>query len=398
MPLESATFISTLNASNPPSTDLLAEGDDHLRLLKSVLLASFPNISGAMTVTHTVLNGLDGRLTTAESTLASLLPTSGDFKASCLVATTGNITLSGEQTIDGVLTSGSRVLVRAQTTGSQNGVYVSSSGAWARATDFDAASEITSAIVAVEQGTLFGDTLWMCTNDASAIIGTTALAFTQVDGAWAVNAQIGTTYTFLASDKLTILTFSNASAIAATLPQATTSGFGVGFLTIVKNVGVGTLTITPTTSTIGTGTALVLRTNEWAIIWSDGTNYQLLHNGRITGASDAREVGTRGVPVQIQDAAYQFAFGDEGSAVRHTSATPHTYTIPANSGTPFPIGTVITVINEPGAGAVTIAITTDTLNRGDGTAGTGNRTVPANAVANLIKTSATTWMITGRFS
>lgn len=83
MPIEAATFISTLNASNPPSTDLLAEGDDHLRLLKSVLLASFPNISGAMTATHGVLNGLDGRTTTLETTVglldngASVVPVSG---------------------------------------------------------------------------------------------------------------------------------------------------------------------------------------------------------------------------------------------------------------------------------------------------------------------------------
>lgn len=83
MPIEAATYISTLNASNPPSTDLLAEGDDHLRLLKSVLLASFPNITGAMTATHTVLNGLDARVTAAQTQVdladngVSVVPVSG---------------------------------------------------------------------------------------------------------------------------------------------------------------------------------------------------------------------------------------------------------------------------------------------------------------------------------
>lgn len=351
-----------------------------------------------MTATHGVLNGLDARVTAAESSISAFSLLTNDYKVACACATTGNISLSGEQTIDGVLTSGSRVLVRAQTTASQNGIYVSSSGAWSRATDFDAASEISAAIVSVEGGTLFADTVWMCTNDNSAVIGTTAIAFTQIDGLWTVNAQTGTTYTLLASDKLTVVTFSNASAVAVTLPQATTSGFGNGFLVFLKNNGVGTVTVTPTTSTIGTGTALVLRTGEWAIVWSDGTNYDIFTTGRTTGAPSAREIGTRGVPVQIQDAAYQFAFGDEGSIVRHTSATPHTYTIPANSGTAFPVGTVITVVNEPGAGALTIAITTDTLNRGDGTAGTGSRTVAANSIVSLTKTSATTWMITGRFT
>lgn len=83
MPIEAATYISTLNASNPPSTDLLAEGDDHLRLLKSVLLASFPGITGAMTQTHTVLNGLDARVTAVQTQVdladngASVVPISG---------------------------------------------------------------------------------------------------------------------------------------------------------------------------------------------------------------------------------------------------------------------------------------------------------------------------------
>lgn len=72
MPIEPATYISTLVATNPPSGDQVAEGDDHLRLLKSVLLASFPNIAGAVTPTHTVLNGLDGRVTALETSTGLL--------------------------------------------------------------------------------------------------------------------------------------------------------------------------------------------------------------------------------------------------------------------------------------------------------------------------------------
>ena len=55
MALETGTHISDLNAANPVSTDGLSQADDHLRLIKSTILASFPNISGAMTATHTVL-------------------------------------------------------------------------------------------------------------------------------------------------------------------------------------------------------------------------------------------------------------------------------------------------------------------------------------------------------
>lgn len=78
-------------------------------------------------------------------------------KRSVKVATTANITLSGTQTIDGVaLVAGDRVLVKDQTTASQNGIYVVAAGAWARAAGADTALEMASAVVAVEQGTTNG--------------------------------------------------------------------------------------------------------------------------------------------------------------------------------------------------------------------------------------------------
>jgi hypothetical protein len=58
VPLESASFISDLNTANPAPTDLLAQGDDHIRLIKAVLKATFPNVAGAVTLTHTDLNSI----------------------------------------------------------------------------------------------------------------------------------------------------------------------------------------------------------------------------------------------------------------------------------------------------------------------------------------------------
>jgi len=67
MALESGTYINSLNASNPAATDSLSQADDHLRLIKSTVLASFPNVSNAVTATHTELNLIDGvTATTAE--------------------------------------------------------------------------------------------------------------------------------------------------------------------------------------------------------------------------------------------------------------------------------------------------------------------------------------------
>lgn len=67
MALESGTYIDSLVSTNPAATDGLAQADDHMRLIKATILASFPNITGAMTATHTVLNGLDARVTAIES-------------------------------------------------------------------------------------------------------------------------------------------------------------------------------------------------------------------------------------------------------------------------------------------------------------------------------------------
>jgi len=56
MTVETATYIADLDATYPTSTDYRYEGDDHLRLIKSVLKATFPNLTGAVTATQANLN------------------------------------------------------------------------------------------------------------------------------------------------------------------------------------------------------------------------------------------------------------------------------------------------------------------------------------------------------
>jgi hypothetical protein len=94
-----------------------------------------------------------------------------------------------------------------------------------------------------------------------------------VRGAFIANAQTGTTYTVLTGDRGKVITLSNAAAIAVTLPQAG-SGFEDGWFAIVKNIGAGDVTITPTTSTISGAASIVLSLGEFALITSNGTNYE----------------------------------------------------------------------------------------------------------------------------
>ena len=105
-----------------------------------------------------------------------------------------------------------------------------------------------------------------------------------------VNAQTGTTYTILNTDQGYLVTFSNGSSIAVTLPQAT-GDFGAGYYFYASNLGAGTVTITPTTSTLGGAASQAIATNEWMLIASDGTNYQMLRGA--TGGSGVSSYNSR---------------------------------------------------------------------------------------------------------
>lgn len=105
---------------------------------------------------------------------------SAKWKEPVRVATTANLTLSGSQTVDGVVVApGDRVLVRAQSTASQNGVYVAAAGAWSRASDLDTGAEFPGAALLVKEGATLADTPWICTNDSAPTLGSTAIAFSR---------------------------------------------------------------------------------------------------------------------------------------------------------------------------------------------------------------------------
>lgn len=98
------------------------------------------------------------------------------YKSPVRAASTVNLTLSAPQTVDGVsLVAGDRVLVTAQTSGVNNGIYVVQAGAWTRATDADTNGELApGTTVVVTEGTSNGDQPWYLTSDSAITIGTTA--------------------------------------------------------------------------------------------------------------------------------------------------------------------------------------------------------------------------------
>ena len=122
-----------------------------------------------------------------------------DVKESVRAASTGNLTLSGAQMIDGVsVVADDRVLVKDQTDATENGIYIAAAGAWARAADFDgsasggaAAEDVKGAFFFVEEGSSNADNGFVCTNTGSVSFGSSDISFVQFSGAGAVIAGDG---------------------------------------------------------------------------------------------------------------------------------------------------------------------------------------------------------------
>ena len=119
-----------------------------------------------------------------------------DVKDSCVAATTGNITIStalnNGDTLDGVtLSTNDRVLVKDQSTASQNGIYIVGSSP-ARADDLAAGADAAGMFTFVEQGTVNADNGFVCTsNKGSAVVGTNNLTYAQFSGAGQITAGDG---------------------------------------------------------------------------------------------------------------------------------------------------------------------------------------------------------------
>lgn len=96
------------------------------------------------------------------------------FLAPVALATTGNVTLSGEQTIDGVLTSTTRLLAKSQSTASQNGCYVTAAGAWTRCVDFNVTGSVSKGTkVVVTGGTINANSTFQIITANPVTIGST---------------------------------------------------------------------------------------------------------------------------------------------------------------------------------------------------------------------------------
>ena len=240
-------------------------------------------------------------------------------------ATTADITLSGLQTIDTYTTlAGDRVLVKNQSTQSQNGIYIAGSSTWTRATDMDVWSEVPGAYMVVLNGSANGNTGWVSTSADVGTINVTPITFVQFSGTGTYFAGTGLTLaanTFsITNTGVTAATYGSASNVPVVAVNAQ------GQITSATNTAIAIAN----TQVSGLGTMSTQNANSVAITGGtiDGTTIGGTTAGAVTGTTITANTQFTGSGAGLTGTASSLSIGGNaatattaGSATTATTAT-----------------------------------------------------------------------------
>jgi hypothetical protein len=345
MPIESATYISDLNASNPiGATDPLSSADDHLRLLKSTIKATFPAVTGAVTASHTELNNLAG-----------VTGKTG----------TGNVVLSASPTLTGTLTAAA-----ITASGTVTGNLFSGSGASLTSLP---AGNLTGALPAISGASL---TSLNATNISSGSLADARLS-ANVPLLNAANAFAANQTVSKAAARLSVTSTDTTNSHI----QFSTNSTVRGYVGAEHNGGL----------VVGAVTGdMVIRAESGGVFFSgDGgsTAYLSLSSAGVVTRKNlsASEVGYAGSPLRSISASDNTVATDAGKTVRFTGGSGQTFTL---DGDPPP-DSRITLINSSGNNWTVAA--SGTLSHP--TIGTGPRTMNTGATLEAHHLGSGSWYI-----
>lgn len=339
--------------------------------------------------------------TAVDSLLASTAAGSG-HRVHVRAATTANITIASAlvaaATLDGVtLVADDLVLVKDQSTASQNGVYVVGSTP-ARYPLLDGWEELPGALVTVGEGDTNHDTLWLCTSDTGGTIDTSNVVFMKLTIAGELLASNNLSELASAATARTNLGLViGTNVVGANGTTNTTTGAAIantGATSVVpltiKGVTSQGANLTEWLNPEGTGVLAVTAAGAIELGHAADTTIARAAAGVVT--IEGQRIMTSVQPIAAQSTApYTLAASDLGGLVERSYATAQTLTVPQDSDVTWPVGGWCEVYVS-GAGQLTVqAGSGATLNVSGPTAKSAAR----YARLGLQKVAANTWLLTG---